>query len=116
MIKNKKIVATCDDLRRIVKDKYESSKRESEKAAAKRAAGGIGYKGSIPLEFWMEDKELECLSKQFKVCIHVWDTRTQSWTFISNKVKNNLHQCLENEQNIYMYVDGVHYQVIIKRD
>ena len=116
MIKNKKKVTTCDELRRIIKDKFESSKRDSEKAAALRAAGGIAYKGQIPSEFWMEDKELELLAKQFKVCIHVWDSRLSLWTFVSNKVKNNISQCLENEQNIYMYADGIHYQVIIKRE
>lgn len=114
-IVNKKERKTPDDLRDLIKRKLARSTIQSELAAKARAAGGIGVPGDIPDEFWMENEEMAILASAFDVCIHVWDSRMQLWTFLPAKPNHDRDKCLLKRKNIYIYADGVHYQVIQRR-
>ena len=66
-------------------------------------------------QFWMDTHELSLFATVFNTCIHVWETAMNTWVYLPNKFENDIKCCIANEQNIYIYGDGVHFQVILKK-
>ena len=100
---------------RILLDRKLSRSKESKVAIIrKRVKGGIG-KSKPDKEFWLENDELEILASTFKVCIHVWDSRIKMWTYIPRNYKQNFDTCINKQQNIYLFANGIHFQTIKRK-
>lgn len=79
-----------------------------------RIKGGISKK-EVDITNWINHEEFEFLAKIFNVCIHIWDTRIDTWTFSPNCLKHDLKTCLKQENNIYLYLDEEHFQVLLEK-
>lgn len=79
-----------------------------------RIEGGINKK-EVDITNWINHEEFEYLAKIFNVCIHIWDTRIATWTYSPNCLKHDLKTCLKQENNIYLYLDEEHFQVLLEK-
>jgi|TARA_B100000902_G_scaffold52106_1_gene58801 hypothetical protein len=105
---------TPDKLRILLDKKLSNSKDPNNIIVRKRIKGGIN-KTNISEEFWLEQEEFQLLASIFKVCIHVWDSRINLWSYIPINHKENFDTCINKQQNIYIYADGNHYQILKNR-
>mgnify|MGYP001202811709 CR=1 FL=1 len=105
---------TPDKIRTLLDRKLSRSKESKDAIIRKRVKGGIG-KSKPGEEFWLENDELEILASTFKVCIHVWDSRIKMWTYIPRNYKQNFDTCINKQQNIYLFANGIHYQTIKRK-
>ena len=105
---------TPDKIRTLLDRKLSRSKESKDAIIRKRVKGGIG-KSKPDEEFWLENDELEILASTFKVCIHVWDSRIKMWTYIPRNYKQNFDTCINKQQNIYLFANGIHYQTIKRK-
>tara|TARA_B100001996_G_scaffold286019_1_gene226277 strand:+ start:115 stop:1122 length:1008 start_codon:yes stop_codon:yes gene_type:complete len=105
---------TPDKIRTLLDRKLSRSKESKDAIIRKRVKGGIG-KSKPDEEFWLENDELEILASTFKVCIHVWDSRIKMWTYIPRNYKQNFDTCINKQQNIYLFANGIHFQTIKRK-
>lgn len=105
---------TPDKLRMLLYKKLSNSKDSKNLEVIKRIKGGINQK-NIEQDFWLEQEEFELLASIFKVCIHIWDSRGNFWTYIPINYKDNFDTCINKQQNIYIYADGIHYQTLKRK-
>ena len=94
--------------------KLSNSKDSKNLEVIKRIKGGITQK-NIEQDFWLEQEEFDLLASIFKVCIHIWDSRGNFWTYIPINYKDNFDTCINKQQNIYIYADGIHYQTLKRK-
>tara|TARA_Y100000389_G_scaffold203960_1_gene254281 strand:+ start:5796 stop:6761 length:966 start_codon:yes stop_codon:yes gene_type:complete len=104
---------TPDKLRKLIVKKLARSKLNADISAASRAKGGIGT-DHIPDDYWMDSYELQILATTFKTCVHIWEVSLQKWTLLPVKTNYDLKDCLSKQQNIFIYADGIHFQVITR--
>jgi hypothetical protein len=105
---------TPDKLRILLDKKLSNSKDPNNIFVRKRIKGGINN-ANISKEFWLEQEEFQLLAHVFKVCIHIWDSRVNLWSYMPINHQENFDTCINKQQNIYIYADGNHYQILQNR-